>query len=424
MGTKGTGIKGYAKTGNHFEDDACGKGEGSANVGDGGKDGDGEGSGLKGIDSGKSEGKATGWKDKAKGFEDEATGFEGEAAGLKGEATGLKGAGEGEGGKDSNDDGEDSGDGQGNGSGDEDASSSETEGGMRIFVKMPTLTRVKVWVNDSDTIALVKRLLRAKIGVRQRDQRLLLGAQDLDDARHLSHYGVVSDAVLDMMIVGAGGATGVQKKTKKTKDKGVLKAERSQEQLKGLKKLAEAMTGLSAKSKAVVALDLKFKEILTEVDQGTDVIKKCLQGMDPAPLLTLQNKMSSTNNTDHKSNLVLRCFFGVQIDAVDKEAKELTSIIEDATIVMDYIIERSIYQLGGKIAWKTLLELIQNVLAQKVGGNTQEALDSLPFHETVVPLWSKLGPWSENPLDFRGLGFSVRGPKEPYPTRFTAHDFS
>ena len=72
----------------------------------------------------------------------------------------------------------------------------------QILVKLPTGNTIKVDVEGSDTIAMVKvKIFRAE-GIQRRQQRLSYAGKQLNDKRTLSDYQIPDESVLELRIEG------------------------------------------------------------------------------------------------------------------------------------------------------------------------------------------------------------------------------
>jgi hypothetical protein len=86
---------------------------------------------------------------------------------------------------------------------DEEVSDRDT---MEIYIKMPTGKTITLGVEASDTISLVKALVKQKEGIPRHEQRLLFQDMDLDDSVTLAGYKIKNDStlVMAMKVRGAG----------------------------------------------------------------------------------------------------------------------------------------------------------------------------------------------------------------------------
>lgn len=69
---------------------------------------------------------------------------------------------------------------------------------MQIFVKTPLGKTLNLEVESSFTIHAVKRILKKKVGMPLKVQRLLLGGKQLEDERTLGDYGIQRESTLDL----------------------------------------------------------------------------------------------------------------------------------------------------------------------------------------------------------------------------------
>jgi ubiquitin len=100
---------------------------------------------------------------------------------------------------------DDSGDDKGNSDDSGDEEEDHDSGDMTIFVKTPSGKTITLHVEASNTIAIVKGILKNKEGIPKNQQRLIFADQQLEDGCTISDYNIQNEATLLLMIRGRGG---------------------------------------------------------------------------------------------------------------------------------------------------------------------------------------------------------------------------
>jgi hypothetical protein len=86
--------------------------------------------------------------------------------------------------------------------------------------------------------------------------------------------------------------------------------------------------------------------------------------LPPQDMMRLLENMRRTHNPECKMQLWLRSFFGKELDQVDDDINNIQAIFEDATSIMDYIFESTVFSHNGRINWKILHEKMQDCLVE------------------------------------------------------------
>ena len=123
--------------------------------------------------------------------------------GDKGKSEGDKDKGEGDKDKDQDEDKDDDDEDE---SDDEEPSDEDSiDDDMTIFVRMPEGKTITLHVEPSNTISIVKGIIKNKEGIPKNQQRLVHIVQELEDSRTLSDYNIKNESYLILFARGRGG---------------------------------------------------------------------------------------------------------------------------------------------------------------------------------------------------------------------------
>jgi len=234
---------------------------------------------------------------------------------------------------------DDSGDDKGNSddSGDDDCGGDS--GDMTIFVKTPSGKTITLHVEASDTIAIVKTLLKNLQGIPKNQQRLLFHSEELEDERTLSEYSIQNESILMLMTRGMGGG-------KRPRNRGFEKKKKDEQ----LMDLEASIHGTSLQLNNVQN-DFLISQLLARIATTQPMTASQMISQLNMEGLTKVVSIAAGSNIDHKFESLAKVVFANEHAEIAKKRREL-AMAED--LMIDVIKIKTVQQFmspSGSIAW-------------------------------------------------------------------------
>jgi hypothetical protein len=270
-------------------------------------------------------------------------------------------------GKDGGSDGKDGKDGGSGGSGGADDQKEEEyaveEGGsMQIFVLLPQGNSITLDVEASDTISLVKALVKQKEGIPRAEQRLLHSDNDLEDDKSLSDYNIQNDdtLVLAMRLDGAG-------KRARAAMAGGTKMDRAAK----LDALKESIGLATVRVNASMVVTNPVQNTLAMVTRSlaaTDAAPKraiefALAAASPEELQTMNGIAASTNLGAKTANL-MKIFYARELAILAEVEKQVTMCKNTLSELTEYQVLTQFGDDNG-ISWVGFSNRLMGVVADR-----------------------------------------------------------
>ena len=210
------------------------------------------------------------------------------------------------------------------------ASSSSDEFQIQVFVKYLSDKSITLYVETSDTVANLKKLIKNLKGMPPKHQRLFYNNIELEDGRTLSDYNIPNEAILLLggRLRGGGGRQLVKKPTKKD----IIEKKRQQ-----MKENLSKINTEIANSRLVKDINISAEQFLKDIDEGKtlEAYKKLIKKLSSEDIENCQQICQKIGgDTDFKLKKIAPIIFKAQ--NIENLMNEFSAILEGLVSVLTY----------------------------------------------------------------------------------------
>ena len=214
-----------------------------------------------------------------------------------------------------------------------------------IFVKIPTGKNITVIVIADTTIGMVKAVIRHKVGIPIKQQRLIFNDTQPEDGCTISDYNIQQNSVLTLLLGIKGGG-------KRAKPSALSK----EDELNGLVEEVVAKTMLLSTPAyscdgtrlAITHINLIQK---SHAEDPKTVVSKMLDTLNSEQLATLSENLGS-NNFDYKTELLAKAVFEYDYQQAKHRSNSIAKVKEALLATTRWAFTSQFSTTHGGIHWQ------------------------------------------------------------------------